>query len=202
MSMPPCSATAPVLLDGTPVGRLDGLEFVASVDDGQLADKPVRQALRKVLRRECGYRIRRLMAADDDAFTLKADGTIRHDDAIVARLKPGASLRRPEVVAPARDYLPETETARLAKRLADIVHRRIDSTLSPLVRLEQGALSGAAVVWRSSWPKIMAWLRASMCGPSFRRLTPRGGDGWPVSVCVLASTTSLSPTCWERPRCA
>src|SRR5262249_12553195 len=77
-----------VLVEGEFAGKLEGFNFAAdaSAKDGA---RGLLAAANKALRRDIGDRVRRLVDAPDEEFTLDVRGLVRWQDSAVARLIAG-----------------------------------------------------------------------------------------------------------------
>ena len=131
-----------VLVEGHPVGRLDGLRFVPDVG-GESESRPVLGAARRVVPREIARRVERLEQADDAAFRL--DGrAVLWDGAAVARIVAGRTAFEPRIEVPANDFLEATQRDRVARRLTLWLARYVDRGLAPLAGLRAASLAGSA----------------------------------------------------------
>ncbi len=131
-----------VLVEGHPVGHLDGFRFIPDQGDRNESRRTLDSAVRRALGGELATRVTRLEQADDSALHLGDDGTIAWDGAIVARLRSG-----PEPLSPR----PELVADEFDPRLKDRLHRRLDAwlrrelvtRLSLLAALGDDSLTGA-----------------------------------------------------------
>jgi ATP-dependent RNA helicase SUPV3L1/SUV3 len=138
------TAAGDVLIEGHPVGRMEGFRFVPEAASGAEATRSLLASARRALAREVPARLRRLELADDDAFRLADDGTILWDGAPVAKLARGDHPLTPriEVVPGELEDAPARE--RLRRRLAQWLERSLRRRLQPLWRAREASLSGAA----------------------------------------------------------
>ncbi len=131
-----------VLVEGHPVGRLDGFLFTPD-STGEEA-----RALATVARRSLGDEIRRRVAdccADPDhAFSLAPDGRIVWRDAPVARLIAGPHRLAPGLALIASDLLEGEPRERLRDRLHRWVTAHLRTILAPLFALRDAPLGGLA----------------------------------------------------------
>ncbi|MEN2976953.1 helicase-related protein [Tistrella bauzanensis] len=152
-------------LDGRDIGRLVGFDFRPDPEAALLLEiRPVRERVRKALRRFIEARFTRLMAlpdlstlmtlasapAADDADMAGAAGDVaadgidvRVDGAVLGRL--GRDTEgRPRLVLPHRDHLPPEPLADLVRRVEQVLADRAAEADEPLLRLAAGALKGPA----------------------------------------------------------
>ena len=78
-----------VLVEGHPLGRLEGFRFAADATAGGPEAKALRAAAQKALAGEIDARATRLAAAGDEQFALASDGTIRWIGDAVGKLAAG-----------------------------------------------------------------------------------------------------------------
>jgi len=130
-----------VMVEGHPIGSLEGFNFVP--DETALAedDKTLRHAADRVLAQEIANRATALAAADDAAFSLEladrpTDARILWQGTAIARLTAGDSPLKPRVVllpAPLLTGEPQRDAeARLNRWLED----HLKAKLAPLYRLQ------------------------------------------------------------------
>jgi ATP-dependent RNA helicase SUPV3L1/SUV3 len=137
------------MVEGHPVGRLDGLRFtpdpVAQAEDGRAVLTAARRALREEMRR----RIAALESDDDASFTLDEDGAVRWRDHPIANLGPGATPLAPRVRALSSELVGTAEAQRVAARAESWIAREIARRLSALSKLADAQLDGPArgVAW-------------------------------------------------------
>ncbi|AFK54895.1 helicase-related protein [Tistrella mobilis] len=139
-----------VELDGREVGRLDGFDFRPSGEAaGLLEIRPVRDRVRKSIRRFLEARFARLAARDDlgpVVALVEEPGdspAVTVEGAVLGRL--GAEPDgRPKVVLSHRDHLPSEATTDLVRRVEAVLAARAAEADEPLLRLEAAALKGAA----------------------------------------------------------
>src|SRR5208282_4259889 len=116
---PEINKTGEVVVEGHPIGRLDGFVFVADAPSGGSEAKALQNAAQKALAGEIAARASRLAEAPDEQFVLAADGTIRWSGAPVGKLVAGEEVLRPRVRIIADEHLSgaprETVEARLDK---------------------------------------------------------------------------------------
>jgi ATP-dependent RNA helicase SUPV3L1/SUV3 len=138
------TAAGDVLVEGHPVGRMDGFRFLPDAATGAEATRSLMTSARRALAREMPARLRRLEQAPDEAFRLDPDGCIRWEGAVVAKLARGDHPLTPrlELVPGELDDGPSRE--RLRRRLAQWLERSLRQRLRPLWRAREADLAGAA----------------------------------------------------------
>jgi len=75
-----------VTVEGEMVGRLDGVKFTPDTGGSALADRALRQAALRAVAPEIGRRLKVLAKEKDAGFALDADGTVRWQGAVAARI--------------------------------------------------------------------------------------------------------------------
>jgi ATP-dependent RNA helicase SUPV3L1/SUV3 len=138
------TAAGDVLVEGHPVGRMEGFRFVPEAASGAEATRSLLASARRALTHEVPARLRRLELADDDAFRLDADGTILWDGAPVARLVRGDHPLTPRIEVVPGELEDASARERLRRRLAQWLERSLRRRLQPLWRAREASLSGAA----------------------------------------------------------
>src|SRR5262245_30303609 len=136
------SADGDVVVEGHAVGRLEGLRFVPERAANSEAQKSLMTSARRALALELPYRLRRLEAADDTAFTLNDAGLIAWDGMAIARIVKGEAALQPRI-----DLLPsELEDGpsreRVRRRLARWLDQFLRARLRPLWRVREAKLTG------------------------------------------------------------
>jgi ATP-dependent RNA helicase SUPV3L1/SUV3 len=132
-----------VLVEGHHVGRLVGLKFAADRADTELAGRAVSTAAFRALGSELARRAAQMIEAPDDSLVLGADATLSWNGAAVARLVPGATPLKPNVVLIGGEVLDSATHDRLEARLVRRVGREIAAVLGPLVRAADAELTGS-----------------------------------------------------------
>lgn len=75
-----------VTVEGEVVGRLEGVKFTPDAGGSALADRALRQAATRAVAPEIGRRLKVLAKEEDTGFALDADGTVRWQGAVAARV--------------------------------------------------------------------------------------------------------------------
>jgi ATP-dependent RNA helicase SUPV3L1/SUV3 len=128
------TARGEIVVEGHSVGHVAGFGFVPD----PLAEGPekrlVLRAARRALRQEMPRRVGVLEAAGDAEFSFQPDQRIVWDGVPVARLRPGATLLRPQVDVLDSEFLDGSQRERIRQRLqrlvADTVARDLGAVLA------------------------------------------------------------------------
>jgi ATP-dependent RNA helicase SUPV3L1/SUV3 len=133
-----------VVVEGMPVGRLEGFRFVpATTATGEDA-RAVRAAADRALRHAFTERVATFEAVADEAFAMADDGRISWDGASVGVLVKGSHPLKPGV-KPVADAAMEFELReRIRARLAQWAERLIGRRFGPLARPLPPELVGTA----------------------------------------------------------
>jgi ATP-dependent RNA helicase SUPV3L1/SUV3 len=125
------SEVGEVRVEGTYIGRLDGLHFLPDAVDGAEARTLIAAASR-VLREEVAARIQRLAADTDEVFTIDPDGMLRWRGSAVGRLVAGGQLLTPRVDPLIGDFVEGEARERIRQRLQAFLRAEIERRLAPL----------------------------------------------------------------------
>jgi ATP-dependent RNA helicase SUPV3L1/SUV3 len=117
------------------VGRLSGFRFSLDPDAEGVHQKAARHAAVQVLSKELAMRVRRVVAAKDDAFRLEMSGNILWRGELIGRLEPGEDPLKPQVVVISDDHLSIADRDRVQQRLSTWITAVIADKLKPLVEL-------------------------------------------------------------------
>ena len=120
-----------VLVEGTYVGRLDGLHFTPDAANGTEARMLVAVASR-VLRQELAIRIRCLTVDADDAFSIDTSGMLRWYGSGVGRLVAGNRMLTPQIDLLVSDFVDGEARERIRQRLRAFLRVEIERRLAPL----------------------------------------------------------------------
>jgi ATP-dependent RNA helicase SUPV3L1/SUV3 len=130
-----------VVVEGHPVGHIEGFAFVPDpMTDGE-ERRLVLRAARRALREEMPRRVARLEAAEDNALAWLPNQRIAWDGTGIARLRPGASVLRPQVEVIDSEFLDGPQRERVRLRLQRFVDAEVKEALAPL--LHASALADA-----------------------------------------------------------
>jgi ATP-dependent RNA helicase SUPV3L1/SUV3 len=125
------SEAGEVHVEGTYVGRLDGLNFVPDAIDGAEARMLIAAASR-VVRKEFAARIRRLAADADEVFSIDPSGMLRWRNGTVGRLVAGDRMLTPRVDPLTGDFVEREARDRIRQRLQAFLRAEIERRLAPL----------------------------------------------------------------------
>ena len=132
-----------VLLEGETVGRLDGFRYTAA--RSERGGRPLVLATQRVLREEAARRVDALVEANDESFTLDADGRVLWNREPVARLIAGPTALSPGLRVLPSDLLETAPRRRVEGRLREWAAGLIAHDLAPLAALASPeGLSGRA----------------------------------------------------------
>jgi len=135
------SEAGEVLVEGTYVGRLDGLHFVPDAADGAEVRMLVAAASR-VLRHEVATRVGRLIAEADEAFSIDSRGLLRWQGSSVGRLVAGTQMLTPQVDLLIGDFVEGGARERIRQRLRAFLRAEIERRLAPLFAAQALPLGG------------------------------------------------------------
>ncbi len=121
-----------VVVEGHPVGHIEGFGFAPDPSTVGDARRLVLRAARRALIGEMPRRVAQLEAAQDGELAWLPSQRIAWDGAPVARLRPGASPIRPAVEILASEFLDGPARERVRLRLQRYVDARIHEALTPL----------------------------------------------------------------------
>jgi ATP-dependent RNA helicase SUPV3L1/SUV3 len=128
-----------VVVEGHPVGRLEGFRFVPDpVAEGD-EKKLVVRAARRALREEMPRRVSAVETAADGSFALTEDHALTWDDAPIARLTRGETVSRPRIQVLDSEFLDGAQRERLRIRLQRYVDDLIRADLAPLFAATEAA---------------------------------------------------------------
>jgi ATP-dependent RNA helicase SUPV3L1/SUV3 len=128
-----------VLVEGHPVGRIDGLRFEPDATVGGADKRVVLRAARRALGGEMPRRIAEIEAAQDGDFALRPDRRIVWHGAPIARLRRGASILAPAIEVAESEFLDGASRERVRARLARLVLDHVSADLAPLFRAVEAA---------------------------------------------------------------
>ncbi|WP_247895597.1 helicase-related protein [Azospirillum brasilense] len=138
-------ADGEVVVEGHPVGRLEGFRFVPDAPERSEEAKSLLTAARRALREEVASRLRAFEQEPDDVFALGPDGVLTADGLPVARLGPGPSVLTPAVLPFDEGLLDQGQLDRVRVRLERWLKDRVAARLRPLLALRDASdLTGTA----------------------------------------------------------
>jgi len=136
-----------ILVDGQPVGRIEGLRYVLDTPADDIERRALHAAAKRVLGPELRQRAKALVGADDDAFALDDQTCIvwrppQGPAAPVGRLRPGATPLSPRVELVVADSLGGQAPEAMRRRLAQWLDAHLARSIQPLRRLQAAKLEG------------------------------------------------------------
>jgi ATP-dependent RNA helicase SUPV3L1/SUV3 len=131
-----------VRVEGTYVGRLDGLHFSPDAVDAAEARTLIAAASR-VLRQEVATRIRRLAADADEAFSIDPCGVLLWHGGDIGRLVSGNRILTPQIDLLIADFVEAEARNRIRQRLQAFLRAEIERRLAPLFAAQALTLDGA-----------------------------------------------------------
>jgi ATP-dependent RNA helicase SUPV3L1/SUV3 len=117
------------------VGRLQGFRFYADTQAEGIHGKAARNAAAHVLAKELGMRVRRVIAAKNDAFKLTRQGQVLWREEEIARLEAGDDALKPTVSIVADDHLPAADKEKVRDRLTSWLSELCAERLKPLLEI-------------------------------------------------------------------
>src|SRR3984893_990583 len=129
------SKSGEVVVEGPPIGRLDGFQFAVDPAAAGPDAKALRAAAQKALAGEIGARAARLQAAPDENFVLAGDGAIRWMGEAVGKLIAGDEVLRPRVRIVADEHLTGASRDSVQARLDLWIKAHLEKVLGPLFAL-------------------------------------------------------------------
>ncbi len=121
-----------VVVEGHPVGIVEGFDFVPDPNSVGDERRLVLRAARRALITEMPRRVARLEAAEDTAFVWLPSQRIAWEGAPVAKLRPGSSIIRPAVDIIISEFLDGPQRERIRIRLQRYLDQHIHDALTPL----------------------------------------------------------------------
>ncbi len=138
-------ADGEVVIEGHPVGRLEGFRFAPDAPERSDEARALLTAARRALVDELAKRVRAFEQEPDEAFALQSDGVLAWRGLPVARLGAGPSVLAPLVVPRADTLLDQSQSDRLRVRLESWLKGHVAQRLKPLLDLGRAEeLAGTA----------------------------------------------------------
>ena len=128
-----------VVVEGHPVGQIDGFQFVPDPIAQGEEKKLVLRAARRALREEMPRRVLAIETANDDSFALTDDHAVTWEGSTIARLTRGDSVARPRVAVIDSEFLDGAARERLRLRLQRYVDQRVRGDLAALFAATEAA---------------------------------------------------------------
>src|SRR6516162_5073836 len=117
------------------VGRLKGFRFYPDTQGEGIHGRATRNAAAHVLAGELALRVRRVVAANNDAFTLGKGGTIVWRGEEIGQLEAGEDPLKPIVILLCDDHLSAADKERVQARLNAWAAELVDERLKLLVNI-------------------------------------------------------------------
>ncbi|MGE3064533.1 MAG: helicase-related protein [Hyphomicrobiaceae bacterium] len=117
------------------VGRLRGFRFWPETQADGIHGRAMRNAAAHVLAKELAMRVRRVVAAKNDAFKLTRQGAILWRDEEIGRIEAGEDPLRPQVSVVADEHLSGPDKQQVQDRLSAWLKEHIAERLKPLVEI-------------------------------------------------------------------
>ncbi len=134
-----------VVVEGHPVGHVEGFQFVPDPGAEGPEKRMVLRAARRALHAWMPGRVRALEAAADDAFEWRGDHRLTFQGAVIARLRPGPAFLQPQIDVLDSEYLDGPDRERLRLRLDRFVRTGIAADLAPLFAAEAATADDPAL---------------------------------------------------------
>src|SRR6202043_4018202 len=129
------SKSGEVVVEGHPIGRLDGFQFAVDPAAAGPDAKALRAAAQKALAGEIDVRAARVQGAADEHFVLAGDGAIRWMGEAVGKLIAGDEVLRPRVRIVADEHLTGASRESVQARLDLWIKAHLEKVLGPLFAL-------------------------------------------------------------------
>jgi ATP-dependent RNA helicase SUPV3L1/SUV3 len=129
------SKSGEVVVEGHPIGRLDGFQFAVDPAAAGPDAKALRAAAQKALAGEIDARATRVQGGPDEHFVLAGDGAIRWLGEAVGKLVAGEEVMRPRVRIVADEHLTGASREAVQARLDLWTKAHIEKLLGPLFAL-------------------------------------------------------------------
>jgi ATP-dependent RNA helicase SUPV3L1/SUV3 len=129
------SKSGEVVVEGHPIGRLDGFQFAVDPAAAGPDAKALRAAAQKALAGEIDARAARVQAAPDEHFVLAGDGAVRWMGEPVGKLVAGDEMLRPRVRIVADEHLTGASREAVQARLDLWMKTHLEKLLGPLFAL-------------------------------------------------------------------
>ncbi|MCH9765037.1 MAG: helicase [Alphaproteobacteria bacterium] len=122
-----------ILVENHPVGRLQGFCFHPEGQTDDIHGRTARGAAAQVLSRELALRVRRVVAAPSDAFSLDQNGSILWRSESIAQLERGEDPLKPSMTILCDEHLSAAERDKIKARLETWLNETINDKLKPLI---------------------------------------------------------------------
>ncbi len=125
-----------VLVEGQPVGRLEGFVFAPERTEDASQDKTLRSAAQAALGQAVNLRADKLAEAGDGSFILASDAMLRWDGQPVAKLDATDDILKPRVRLIADEHLTGPHRDKVQARLDTWLDHHVTNLLRPLFELK------------------------------------------------------------------
>lgn len=116
------------------VGRLQGFRFQLEGQTDGVHARALKGAAAQVLSRELAMRVRRVVAAKPEAFTLDQSGTVIWQNEPIAELEPGEDPLRPSIAVLCDEHLSAQDRDKVKAKLENWLSELIADKLKPLLQ--------------------------------------------------------------------
>ena len=130
-----------VVVEGHSVGHVEGFAFVPDPITEGPERRMVLRAARRALHAHIPARVDALEQAGDEALSWRPDHRVVWNGAVIARLRPGASLLQPTVEVLESEYLDAPGRERVRARLETWLRTQVVADLAPLFAASAEAAS-------------------------------------------------------------
>ncbi len=134
-----------VVVEGHPVGHVEGFQFVPDPVAEGPEKRVVLRAARRALRAWIPSRVLAVEAAADAAFEWRPDHRLLFEGAVIGRLRPGPSFLQPMVEVLDSEYLDGAMRERVRARLDRMLRACLAADLAPLFLAEAAASKQASL---------------------------------------------------------
>jgi ATP-dependent RNA helicase SUPV3L1/SUV3 len=134
-----------VVVEGHPVGHVEGFQFVPDPVAEGPEKRMVLRAARRALRAWMPLRVHEVEAADDAVLGWTAQHRLTWSGVEIGRLRPGASFLQPLVEVLDSEYLDGPARERIRARLDRYVRSRIGAELAPLFAAQAATAADPAL---------------------------------------------------------
>jgi ATP-dependent RNA helicase SUPV3L1/SUV3 len=134
-----------VVVEGHPVGHVEGFQFVPDPVAEGPEKRMVLRAARRALRAWMPLRVHEVEAAEDAAFGWTPQHRLTWSGVEIGRLRPGASLLQPLVEVLDSEYLDGPARERIRARVDRAIRARIGADLAPLFAAQAATAADPAL---------------------------------------------------------
>ena len=164
--------TGEVRVAGQHLGQLRGFSFEVEQGTSDRDDAAATRAARGALAPVITDRLERLLASDDDAFTMDETGHVVWEDSRIARLVGAAELLSPDVKVLALDLVDSHGRSRIHSKVVGWVRRWVHALFSCLDRVDEVHLKPPARALRYALMQRLGLVRKRDVSQEVARLSP------------------------------